>query len=109
MVFAGRLIPVGGTTLTLRVASVISGLLALVLIVTDPFATLVTGTLTIVEPAGIVTLEGTVAIVGSLDVNGTVSAVGGGADRFRFTFCVAMPPMVRLVGENDKLPFTLTV
>jgi hypothetical protein len=69
-------------------------------IVTDPGATLVTGTDVLVEPAAKLTMAGTVATVWSLELRLTVSAAGATPDRFKVRPCVAMPLMVRLTGEK---------
>src|SRR5579884_533453 len=86
LAIGGMLMPVGGTTFTLKVVLVMSGLLALAVMVAEPLAMLVTGTVTTVLFAGIVTVDGTVATPVLLDVSTTVSAVGGAEDRFNVTF-----------------------
>lgn len=73
---------------------------ALAVIVTDPAATPVTGTDTLLKPAPMLTIAGTVATVGVLELRLTVSAAAAGAERLRVRFWVAVPLMVRLVGEK---------
>ena len=63
--------------------------------ITDPAATLVTGTDTLVAPAAKVTVPGTVATVGSLVPRLTVSAAAAGVERFSVRFCVSDPLIVR--------------
>ena len=85
-------------TVTLAVA--LAMFVALAVIATDPAATPVTGTDTVVVPVPKLTIAGTVATVTSLELRLTTSPAGAGADRFRVRFCVAIPLIVRLPGEK---------
>jgi hypothetical protein len=69
-------------------------------IVTDPADTPVTGTETIVAPVPKLTVAGTVATVGSLELRLTVRGTGANTDRLSVRFCVAVPLIVRLAGEK---------
>jgi hypothetical protein len=106
---AGRLItpliPVP-TTETLAVVCDTFG--ALATIDADPGATPVTGTLTLAAPATNVTLPGTVATLGLLELRLTVKAVGAGAERVSVRICAAIPLMVRFGGEKLSAPLTWT-
>jgi hypothetical protein len=85
-------------TVTLAVALATFG--ALAVIVTDPAATPVTGTATLVIPVAKLTVAGAEATAALLDLRLTTSAARAGADRFSVRFCVAVPLMVRLTGEK---------
>ena len=66
-----------------------------------PGATPVTATLTLVALAAKFTVAGTVATPVLLELRFMVRPpVGAGADKFKVRFCVAVPVMVRLVGEK---------
>jgi hypothetical protein len=68
-------------------------------IVAVPPATLVTGTLTVVEPARMVTIAGTVAALVLLELKLTVMPpLGAGDERVNVRFCVAIPLIVRVGG-----------
>jgi hypothetical protein len=56
-------------------------------IVTVPAATPVTGTFTAADPGVPVTVAGTVATVGSLEVRFTVIALAGAEERSNVKFC----------------------
>ena len=84
--------------MTLAVALAMFG--ALAVMVTDPAATPVTGTATLVIPVPKLTVAGTEATVALLELRLTTSAAGAGADRFNVRFCVATPLIVRLTGEK---------
>jgi len=73
---------------------------ALAVIVTDPATTPVTGTGTLVPPAGKLTVAGTLATAGLLEFRSTVSAVTAGSERFSVRFCVAGALIVRLAGQK---------
>ncbi|MDQ6704416.1 MAG: hypothetical protein M3Z85_00475, partial [Acidobacteriota bacterium] len=86
--FAGSPIVERVTTV---IVAVVSGRLggALAWITADPAATLVTGTLRVLAPDGNVTLGGTVATAGLLDLNVTVNPpAGAGTGMFSSRFCV---------------------
>lgn len=71
-------------TATAAVAFVIFA--ALAVIVVEPGATPVTGTLTLATPAEKVAVPGTVATPGLLEARVTVSAAGNGADKLNVRF-----------------------
>ena len=73
---------------------------ALAVIVTDPAATPVTGTDTVVVPVPKLTVAGVVATLTLLELRLMASPAGAGADRFSVRFCVAVPLIVRLPGEK---------
>jgi hypothetical protein len=78
-------------------------------IVAVPAPTLVTGTLTLVALAGMVTVAGTVATFLLLELRLTViPPAGAGDDRFSVRFCVATPLIVRVVGEKLRDAVTVT-
>ena len=69
--------------------------LSVAVMVVVPNAKDVTGTLTVLVPAGIVTLTGTEATDGLLEMRFTVSpAAGVGAERLSAKFCVLNPLIV---------------
>jgi len=106
--FDCRLIPPAVVTFT--AAAVLAIAVALALIVVLPTATPVTGTLTLVAPAANVTVAGTVATAGLLELRFTVRpAAGAGPDSVSVRFCVVGPTMVRLLGEKPMLAVTWTV
>lgn len=97
--FQVTVVPASETTLTLILVIPNPGVLPV--IVVEPGAIPVTGTLTAPEPAVKVTLEGTVATLGLLEVRLAVSPLAGGADRLRLRFCVEPALMIRPVtGEK---------
>jgi len=76
------------TTVTLAVASAMFGALARI-VTGPPCATPVTGTGTLVEPAGITTVAGTVATPVLLELTFSVTPpAGAGAERVRVRFWV---------------------
>jgi hypothetical protein len=78
---------------------------AVAVIVTDPAATPVTGTLTLPEPAAPFTVTGTVATLGLLELRVTISPPAAADDRFRVRFCVEPTLTVKpLTGEKKLLP-----
>ena len=92
--------PIAPRTATVTVA-VVSGRFGkeLAWIVAVPAAMLVTGTLTLVEPPGMVTVAGTVATLVLLELRLTVTPLlGAGDDRVSVRFCVAIPLIVRVGG-----------
>jgi len=91
------------------VAFAIFALLALAVIVAEPFATLVTGTLTLVVNAGMVMLAGTVATAVLLELNAIVIADLEALESINETFWVATPPIVTMGGKKLSVPFTWTV
>lgn len=96
----GNWMPPAAACVTDTVAFALAMLDALAVIVTDPPDTPVTGTETVEAPIPKLTVAGTVATVGPLELRLTVNAAEAGADRLRARFCVAVPLMVRLVGEK---------
>jgi hypothetical protein len=82
----------------LAVALAMFGVLAVML--TEPAATPVTGTATLVAPTPTVTVAGVVATVGSLDVRVTANPAEAGTDRFKVRFWVEAGVIVRLAGQK---------
>jgi hypothetical protein len=63
----------------------------------------------VVPPAAIFTVAGTFAAAVLLELKLMVTPpAGAGADRVRVRFCVAVPTMLRLVGENAAVAATVT-
>ena len=85
---------------TVTPALVLGIFVALAVIVTDPAVTPVTGTGTLVPPAGTVTVAGTVATAGLLELRLTVRAEAACPERFSIRFCVASALIVRLTGQK---------
>lgn len=83
---------------TLAVALAMFG--ALAVIVTSPAPTPVTGTDALVLPAAKLTVAGTVATVGSVELRLAVSGAAAGAERFSVRFCVVPSLTVRLPGQK---------
>ena len=74
-----------------------------------PNATLVTGTVTLVAFGAIVTVAGTVATVGVVELRVTTRPAGGaGADSVSVRFWVAIPVIVALEGKKLSVAFTTT-
>jgi hypothetical protein len=73
-------------------------------IVDDPPATPVTGTLALVAPAVNVTVAGTVATPVLLELKLAVNPADAGPDKFNVRFCVLPALTVRLPGEKKLLP-----
>ena len=94
---AGRPITPG---VTVTLAVVLAMLEPLAVTVVEPAAAPVTGTVTLVALAATVTLCGTVALVGSLELRLIVTGAGAAADRVRVRFCETKPIIDRLAGEN---------
>jgi hypothetical protein len=96
-------VPSSEATVTLLLAVPNPGVLAI--IVTEPAATPVTGTLTAPEPAVKVTVAGTVATFGLFELRLAVTPLPGADDRFSVRFCIAPALMVRpLTGEKKLVP-----
>jgi len=95
-----RMPPLDGcVTVTLAVA--LARLVALAVMVTDPAVTPVTGTVTLVALAPMLTVAGVEATAALLELRLTDSPpAGAGADRFRVRFWVSAPPIVRLPGQK---------
>lgn len=85
---------------TVTLAVVLARLGALAVMVTDPAATPVTGTETLVAPVPKLTVAGIVATVMSLEIRLTARAAGDGADKFSVRFCVVPWETVRLPGQK---------
>jgi hypothetical protein len=96
----GTTIPPAAACVTVTEAVALPKPDALAVMITDPAATLVTGTDTLVAPVAKITVAGAVATVGSLVPRLTVSAVAAGAERFSVRFCVRIPLIVTLPGEK---------
>src|ERR1022692_4746508 len=95
--------PFSEATVTLLFAVPNPGVLAI--IVTEPDTTPVTGTLTAPEPAVKVTVAGTVATLGLLELRLAATPLPGADDRLSVRSCVAPALMVRpLTGEKKLLP-----
>jgi hypothetical protein len=74
-----------------------------------PGVTLVTGTVTLFAFGANVTLAGTVATPGVVELRLTVRpAAGAGADKFSVRVCVAMPVIVKLGGKKLSVALTTT-
>lgn len=92
-------VPFSDATVTMLLAVPNPGVLAV--IATEPGATPVTGTLTAAEPAAKVTVAGTVAILGLLELRLDVTPPPGADERLSVRFCVAPALIVRpLTGEK---------
>jgi hypothetical protein len=97
-------------TVTDAVAPPTFGALAVAVIVVEPIPVPATGTVVLVVFAAKETAGGTLATPGLLDASVTVRPVAGaGAESVSVRFCVALPVMLRLEGENDNVPLTCTV
>jgi len=107
--FDGRPMVPALTTVTLAVVSAMLGR-ELAWMVVVPGVTLVTGTVTLVALAAIVTVAGTVAtpVLLELKLKATPPA-GAGADKFSVRFWVAIPVMVPVLGEKLAVAVTCTV
>lgn len=109
LTFAGKVIVPGllaPATMTVALASVMLGELALAVIEADPAATPVTGTLALAVPAGIVTLAGTVATPVLFESRPTMRFVGVTADRLSVKFWTAAASIFRLGGAKLNAAFT---
>lgn len=95
--------PLSEAIVTLLVAVPKFGVLAV--IVTDPGATPVTGTLAAPEPATNVTDAGTVATAGLLEVRLAVKPPADAEERFSVRLCVVPGFIVKpVMGEKKLLP-----
>ena len=95
-------------TVTLAVVAATLGS-ALAWITADPTATPVTGTVTLLALAANVTIAGTVATAGLLELKSIIRPpAGAGAGKFRIRFCVAAAMSVTLSGENRIVAVTCT-
>jgi hypothetical protein len=95
------------TTVTPRVVLGTFGAKVLAVMVAGPKATAVTSTFTLVAPAAKLTLVGTVATLGALEIKLIVKPVAGAApDRFNATVCVAIPVMVTVGDAKVMVAFT---
>ena len=75
-----------------------------------PELTPVTGTETLVALAENVTVAGTVAIEVFVELSDTVKPrLGAGPDSVRVMFCVLVPEMLMLLGENVRVALTDTL
>ena len=97
---AGREMAPEETFVTVTLAFVAEIPDALAVILADPAETPVTGTEMLVPPAPKVTVTGTVATAGLLELKLTASPVEMGAERSKARFPVVPPPIVRLPGEK---------
>jgi hypothetical protein len=105
----GRVMLSGAVTTTLVVAAATVVATGVAVIVVGPGATDVIGTFTVVAPAAIVTLAGTVATPVLLDVRFTLRPLAGAADViFKATFCVLTPVIVTVGTANVKVVVTFT-
>ena len=96
---AGTLTLPPGRTVTLVVAS--GMLVPLAWITEEPGVPLVTGTFALAAPAGKVTVGGTLATPGLLELRVMVRPVdGAAAERFSTAFTVAAPVIVRVGGTK---------
>jgi hypothetical protein len=82
-------------TVTVKLAVALAMFGALAVMVTDPVATPVTGTETVVEPVAKLTVAGKVATLTSLELRLTTSPSGAGADRFSARSWVTVPVIAR--------------
>src|SRR5438445_1303486 len=97
----GRTMPPGEATVTLAVAFGTLGSPVVAVIVAVPVALPVTGTLTLVASAGIVTEDGTLATAELLEPSPmTMPPAGAGAESVNLRFCVPAPAKVRLAGKK---------
>src|SRR5262245_21042366 len=77
--------------------------------VAEPGATPVTDTVALAVLPGMVTVEGTVATAGLLELKLTTRPpAGAGEERVSVKFCLAFLPRVRLVGEKPRVAATCT-
>ena len=96
-----------GTTVMTAVASVKPAKTARIAV--DPAATPVTGTVTVVALAAMVTVAGTVAAAMAEELRLTVSPpVGAGPDKVRVRFLVSVPFTVNVAGVKLMVAVTFT-
>ena len=101
--------PIGPAVSTVTAVVVLGrfGASVLAVIVVEPKVTAVTSTFTLVAPAAKLTLAGTVATLGALEIKLIVKPLAGAApDRFNATVCVAIPVMVTVGGAKVMVAFT---
>jgi hypothetical protein len=92
----------------LAVVSAILGR-ALAWMVAGPGVTPVTTTVTLVAPAAKATVGGTEATPALLELRLIATPPdGAGTDRVSVRFCVAVPIIVAIVGEKDRVAVTCT-
>jgi len=105
----GKIIAPKTLTVTFSVALLMFVVLALAVIVAEPFLTPVTGTETVVAPAGILTLAGTVATAVLLELKLIARADGAAIDSFSVKFVVPPTPIDAVGDEKLSDAPTLTV
>jgi hypothetical protein len=106
LVFAGTPMAPALATVTVAVASGILGK-ALAWITVVPNARPVTGTFTVVAPVLKLTVAGTVAVAGVLELRLMVTPPAGAAlESVRVRFCVVKPAMVAVLGVKLTVAFT---
>lgn len=98
MLVGSTIVPFAGVMVMPAVA--FATFAALAVIVTDPAATPVTGTDTLVPPTGKLIVPGTVAIAVLLELRVILSGVTAGSEKFSMRFCVAGALIVRLAGQK---------
>jgi hypothetical protein len=96
----GTTIPPAAACVTVTEAVALPNPAALAMMMTDPAATLVTGTDTLVAPVAKFTAAGTVATAALLELRLTDRPAAAGVDKFNARFCVKIPLMVTLPGEK---------
>ncbi len=97
--------PLNDVTVTVSVAVPHPGVTAVM--VTDPGATPVTGTVTVPEPAAGLSVAGTVATAGLLEVRVTVTPPDGGGERLSVRSWVEPAvTVIPLNGEKELMPAT---
>ena len=107
---AGRPMDPAATTVTAAVVLGTFGASVLAVMVVEPNPTAVTGTVRLVAPAAKLTLAGTVATLGALELKLIVKPLAGAApDRFNVRLCVTSPVMVTVGGAKLMVAFTWTV
>ena len=94
--------PCAAVTVTVAVALPKFGVVAVM--VAEPCAPPDTATLTLLAPTGKLTLAGTAATPGLLEVKLAVSPKGAAPDRFNVRFPPEPAPSVRVAGKKKLLP-----
>ena len=109
--FDGRpIIPAAALAVTLNVVLGIFGAVVLAVMVADPTAMPVTGTLTVVAPDANVTDDGTVATLVLLDARLMVRPPeGAGPESVSVAFCVVGAVTESVAGVNAMVALTVTV
>jgi hypothetical protein len=95
-------------TVTLVLPLEILDVLELAVMVADPGLTAVTGTVALVAPCAITTVEGTDTIPEGTALRLTVITAGAGADRVTVRFSLASPVMVEVGCVKLNAPLTVT-